>query len=116
MGKAARAKRARIPSDVGIENPICPTCGRRDKLYEAEGDVPNMMECDRCDIQFWIEEKGDPFEGEDDGAFTKCQVCLGRGCKACLPSHRKSAAASAAVLVASPDPVVGEMVELSHGS
>lgn len=114
MGKAAKRRRKAAKRkqvwEPDIENPVCPTCAGNDQL-DAETDESGIIHCNRCNINFWMEEgdEAEPVGPEDDGDWTPCGACRGKGCHLCLPSGppKKSEA-----VVVSAHPVLGKMVEL----
>lgn len=107
MGKRGKQRRRQQRKKVwepDLDNPVCPTCAGNDALDEP--DETGITHCTRCNINFWIEESEETVGDEDDGEFTQCGACHGKGCHICLPSNAKPE------LVVSYAPVLGKMVEL----
>lgn len=97
-------------------SPVCPTCGRPDKLISEHSDDDPMYECTRCWVRFMYEDSSVEIEDGSDievesRAVTpvqglKCALCRGKGCEVCKPTKKKE-------LIRTTEPVFGEMEELT---
>ena len=112
MGKKHRKNRGvkLVVVTPSLESPICPVCGKADRLTEcmaADDTGGPLYECCRCWIRFMIEDSRVEIEEDDDDAEAlanmgsvaardfneprglKCAICQGKGCEVCQKVEKK---------------------------
>lgn len=115
MGKKHRHKRAQkkqVIATPSFESPVCPACGKADKLVEevSQEDMTPLYECTACWVRFMLEDSRVEIEEDDNDAEAqanmgsvaardfngpvkgaKCAICQGKCCEVCTKGYKKEA-------------------------